>query len=137
MSKTIANSLEEKFRYVNECRKSGLTDYQWCEQFGIHKSTLYHWIRDLKSANYQVPSHNLPQTPVSSVNEVVRIAAMPEIAPAFSPVEIPHVISCQENLIPSFDSVAQIGFGNCTVSLSNRAECRLIRNIIEALGAGV
>ena len=39
---------EEQLRLINECRQSGLTDYEWCQQHGIKAATFYVWIHRLK-----------------------------------------------------------------------------------------
>ena len=31
---------EDQIKLIMECRQSGLSDYQWCEQNGIHPGTL-------------------------------------------------------------------------------------------------
>ncbi len=50
---------------ITECRTSGLSDYQWCEQQGINKLSLSNWINRLRKADYQFPNseskkHSLP-----------------------------------------------------------------------------
>lgn len=35
---------EERFELVMECRSSGLSDYQWCQEKGINPGTFYNWI---------------------------------------------------------------------------------------------
>ena len=42
MSKRIFK--EEQICLIMECRQSGLTDYQWCEQNGIHPGNFYNWV---------------------------------------------------------------------------------------------
>lgn len=39
---------EEQLRLISECRQSGLTDYEWCQQNGIKAATFYVWIHRLK-----------------------------------------------------------------------------------------
>lgn len=35
---------DEQIKLIMECRQSGLSDYQWCEQNGIHPGTFYNWV---------------------------------------------------------------------------------------------
>lgn len=35
-----------------ECRQSSLSDYQWCEQNGIHLDTFYNWVGKLRKGGY-------------------------------------------------------------------------------------
>lgn len=36
--------MAEQIRLVNECRKSGMTDADWCRENGIAASTFYNWV---------------------------------------------------------------------------------------------
>ena len=38
---------EQQLKYILECRNSGLTDYQWCQEHGIHPGTFYNWVSKL------------------------------------------------------------------------------------------
>ena len=58
-------SRDEQMQLIMECRTSGLSDYQWCEQNGINKSSFYNWVNRLRKAGFQFPDseskkHNLP-----------------------------------------------------------------------------
>lgn len=39
---------EEQLRLIQECRASGLTDYEWCVEHGIQPKTFYTWIYRMK-----------------------------------------------------------------------------------------
>ena len=39
---------EQQLKYILECRNSGLTDYQWCQEHGIHPGTFYNWVLSLR-----------------------------------------------------------------------------------------
>ena len=43
-------SPEEQLRLITECRQSGLTDYEWCQQHNIKVSTFYSWVHRLKQS---------------------------------------------------------------------------------------
>lgn len=59
----------EQIRLINECRKSGMTDADWCREHDIAPSTFYNWIhRCRKAASDQIPApsyghHEVPQPP--------------------------------------------------------------------------
>ena len=53
MSKRIFK--EEQICLIMECRQSGLTDYQWCEQNGIHPGNFYNWVSKLRKQGYTFP----------------------------------------------------------------------------------
>ena len=39
---------DEQIKLITECRKSGLTDYEWCRQHNINAGTFYNWVKRLK-----------------------------------------------------------------------------------------
>ena len=43
---------EEQYKLIQECRASGLTDYQWCKQNDIHPGTFYNWVSRLRKRGY-------------------------------------------------------------------------------------
>ena len=50
-------SPEEQLRLITECRQSGLTDHEWCQQHNIKVSTLYSWVHGLKqSGEINIPA---------------------------------------------------------------------------------
>ena len=51
--------MAEQIRLINECRKSGMTDADWCRKNDIAVSTFYNWVsRCRKSAADQIPPPN-------------------------------------------------------------------------------
>ena len=52
---------EDQIKLIMECRQSGLSDYQWCEQNGIHPGTFYNWVSKLKKVDihYQILKRTL------------------------------------------------------------------------------
>ena len=50
-------SHQEQLRLITECRQSGLTDYEWCQQHSIKVSTFYAWVHRLKqSGEIDIPA---------------------------------------------------------------------------------
>ena len=50
-------SPDEQLRLITECRQSGLTDYEWCQQHNIKISTFYAWVHRLKqSGEIDIPA---------------------------------------------------------------------------------
>lgn len=45
----------EQIKLIMECRQSGLSDYQWCREHGIHPGTFYNWVSKLRKAGYVIP----------------------------------------------------------------------------------
>ena len=75
--------MSEQIRLINECRKSGMTDADWCREHGIAPSTFYNWIsRCRKAAADQilVPSYGHHDSPVPK-QDVVAVNIIPDPMP--------------------------------------------------------
>lgn len=46
---------QEWMSLINECRTSGLSDKQWCEEHHIHPSNFYYQIRRLRENACEIP----------------------------------------------------------------------------------
>ncbi|RHD31514.1 IS66 family insertion sequence element accessory protein TnpA, partial [Agathobacter rectalis] len=40
--------VEEQYRLIMECCKSGLSDHQWCLNNDINPGTFYNWVKRLR-----------------------------------------------------------------------------------------
>lgn len=89
----------EKMAMIQECRTSGLSDYQWCKSKGISASSFYRWIENLKRKSYSIPeSVELIQPKQEVVKLTVPSPAVPsdrynvQAPPCDTPVSM--VIKC-------------------------------------------
>ena len=76
-----SRSDEEWFKIINECRRSGLSDSQWCKQHDIRESTFFCAVSRLRKKAYAIPNRDksidiLPDS--LPKQEVVRIDIEPE-----------------------------------------------------------
>ena len=74
-------SLEEQYELVLECRKSGLTDREWCFRKGISQSTFYQWLKKLRDqACYKIPETESGNLELSNIQkqDVVKLDMYPE-----------------------------------------------------------
>ena len=58
--------LQEQIKLINECRKSGMTDADWCRENNITPSTFYNWLsrcRQIASDKIPQPSYGHSGTP--------------------------------------------------------------------------
>ncbi len=71
---------EEQYQLVLECRRSGLTDCDWCRKNGINPNTFYTWISRLrKKACYAIPEPSISSVPNSRpVQEIVKVDILSE-----------------------------------------------------------
>ena len=66
--------VEEQYRLIMECRKSGLSDHQWCLNNDINPGTFYNWVMRLrKNSCGDIPEKNQLSTYEQSHQEVVKI----------------------------------------------------------------
>ncbi len=62
--------MEEQYDLILECRKSGLSDRDWCFSKGIPQSTFYLWLRKLRAAAcYEIPESD---SGISSKSPIVK-----------------------------------------------------------------
>ena len=75
--------MAEQIRLINECRKSGMTDADWCRENDIAVSTFYNWVsRCRKVAVDQIPAANYGHLEVSRPKQdVVPIDIVPDHIP--------------------------------------------------------
>lgn len=78
---------EEQYQMVLECRRSGLSDCDWCRKNGINLNTFYTWISRLrKKACYAIPGSSAPYLPDSCpAQEIVKVDISPEDPPCKPP----------------------------------------------------
>ena len=65
---------EKQYRLIMECRKSGLSDHQWCLNNDINPGTFYNWVSRLRKSNsVDIPDKNPVSAYVPADQEVVKI----------------------------------------------------------------
>ena len=75
-------TIDEQFELVIQCRKSGMSDRDWCLTKGISQSTFYFWLRKLKDhGSYDIPeSLSTTESPkVHIKQDVVKLNRKSEI----------------------------------------------------------
>lgn len=106
-----------------ECRQSGLADYQWCRQNGIHPGNFYNWVSKLRKRGYTFPDSEARLNAVSNIQEVVKIDL---VQPQGFSLMVEHNVS----LIEQTDSsavAAELLIGGVTLRLFNGADEKLIQ----------
>lgn len=67
---------DQQLQLILECRKSGLTDSQWCIEHDINPGTFYNWVkrhRQNASAEIPAPFNRQTRPAVTRTQEVVRV----------------------------------------------------------------
>lgn len=120
---------EEQIRLIMECRKSGLSDYQWCEANGILPGTFYNWISRLRKSGHTIPDPEAEPATATLVQEVVKL-------PVVDSESSGHAVEDQNagNLTSSGLTAVEIELGNATIRLYNGADTRLVQHVLQCMG---
>ena len=126
-------SAEEQYRLVIECRQSGKTDYQWCQENGINPGTFYNWVSRLrKKACYDIPESEarIMTKKASNIQDVVKVDILPDFTSGQTNVPM-------SNTSEAFTPVAEINVNGICIRLSNDAGSALINNIARLIGGAI
>ena len=67
-------STAEQYQLIMECRRSGLSDQQWCMEHDIKPGTFYNWVKRLRQKGCQdIPATTGRTTLKSTPQEVVKV----------------------------------------------------------------
>jgi len=128
MSKRVCK--DDQIRLIMECRQSGLSDYQWCKQNGIHPGNFYNWVSKLRKRGYSFPDSEAKSNAVPNIQEVVKIDL---IQPQDSSLKVDHNVSLVEQT-DSSTVAAELLVGGVTLRLFNGADEKLIQSTLRCLG---
>ena len=128
MSKRVCK--DDQVRLIMECRQSGLSDYQWCKQNGIHPGNFYNWVSELQKRGYSFPDSEAKSNAVPNIQEVVKIDL---IQPQDSSLKVDHNVSLVEQT-DSSTVAAELLVGGVTLRLFNGADEKLIQSTLRCLG---
>lgn len=118
---------EDQIKLIMECRQSGLSDYQWCEQNGIHPGTFYNWVSKLKKSGYTLPDTQKNSEMKPEIQEVVKVDLIDSVS------EVEQNVSLQTQPREGY-LAAELQIGNITLRLFNRADENLIQNTLRCIG---
>lgn len=128
MSKRVCK--DDQIRLIMECRQSGLSDYQWCKQKGIHPGNFYNWVSKLRKQGYSFPDSEAKSNAVPNIQEAVKVDL-------FQFQESSLKVEQNVSLIEQADSpavAAELLVGCVTLRLFNGADEKLIQSTFQCLG---
>ena len=128
-----SRSDEEWFRIINECRRSGLSDSQWCKQHDIRESTFFCAVSRLRKKAYAIPDRNKSIDILSDSfpkQEVVRIDIEPE------PLQLSKPEPMQVRPATYLDNshTIEIDVHGINVRVFNSVDRELLKTVLSALG---
>ena len=122
---------DQQLQLIMECRNSGLSDYQWCKEHGIHPGTFYNWVSRLRrKACCEIPESISKAEPLPApVQEVVRLnvhskAADPELMLLCQPA--PASPTC----IADIPASIEISLGNATIRIANGTDLAILNRVL-------
>jgi len=118
-------TLEDQYNLVMECRQSGLTDLQWCDEHNIKLGTFYYWFKNLKRAGrYDIPNTKYLCTEVESSNkqEVVRLS-----------FNRPVLASESDGDVSKASSSLEIVFHDACVRITNDTDLNLLSKALSVM----
>ena len=128
-----SRSDEEWFRIINECRRSGLSDSQWCKQHDIRESTFFCSVSRLRKKAYEIPNRDksidiLPDS--LPKQEVVRINIEPE------PLQLskPEPMQVMPATYLDNSHTIEIDVHGINIRVFNSVDRELLKTVLSALG---
>ena len=114
----------KQYQLIMECRKSGLTDYQWCHEHNINPGTFYNWIKKFRQNGCaDIPKSTYSRTDnVPAKQEVVRID--------FSSSKTSIVEQQNIRMETVSDSAIEIPFGNTVIRIHNDINSTLLQQTL-------
>lgn len=120
---------DKQYQLIMECRSSGLTDFQWCKEHGIHPGTFYNWVSRLrKKACREIPE-SISKAAPSPAQDVVRLnfnpkAERPEsMFPVQPALEDPY-------RIPEISASIEMSLGSATIRIANGADPAILDRVL-------
>lgn len=119
---------DEWLSLIQECRKSGLTDIQWCQQHGISHHSFYSAVKRLRKSSYTIPSHKSQAIYDITIPEqdVVKVDIVPDAQPPreHTPEKASHIDNSH---------MIEITMGDIHISLDNETDPVLVSKTLSLL----
>lgn len=129
---------DQQYKLIEECRSSGLTDYQWCREHGIQPGTFYNWVSRLrKKACCEIPDSSSKNAPARmSAQEVVRLEVLSKAGEPGRIIPTPPVWGNSDNP-PKIAAMIEISLGNATIRIANGTEPAMLDRILSFMKGAV
>ena len=129
---------DKQYQLIMECRGSGLTDFQWCKEHGIHPGTFYNWVSRLrKKACCEIPESISKVEPAPSpAQDVVRLNFNPKEERTEPMFPVRPVLE-DSSRISELSARIEISLGGATIRIANGADPALLERILSLVGGTV
>ena len=100
---------EDQYRLIMECRRSGLSDQQWCMNHDIKPGTFYNWVKrlrqkgcqDIPAATGRTTGNPVPQEVVKIEKKPTTLSQLPDISSGSVPFSMELTIGNVKLTIPN------------------------------------
>ena len=121
--RTSRVSAEDQYRLIMECRRSGLSEQQWCMNHDIKPGTFYNWVKRLRQKGCQDIPAAIGRTVRNSISqEVVKIERNQSAVSQLADIPLGPVPCSMELTI-----------GNVKLTISNGTDPMLLAQTIKVL----
>lgn len=130
VQKNLCRSDQEWMDIIQECRTSGLTDKDWCEQHHINRSKFYYHIRMLRKKACEIPVAKRSNRKVIQ-QTVVPLTVQDSGAPSFSSQGLPA--DPVSSVADISGAAVRIHFHDLQIELFNGADSQVVRDTLSVL----
>ncbi len=129
---------DQQYQLITECRASGLSDYQWCKEHGIHPGTFYNWVSRLrKKACYEISGSLSKAEPAPTpVQEVVRLNFKSEEEQSVAMLLVPPALE-RPPRSSEITAMIEISLGNATIRIANGADPATLDRVLSLVKGAV
>ena len=129
---------DKQYQLIMECRSSGLTDFQWSKEHGIHPGTFYNWVSRLrKKACCESPkSISKIEPEPSPAQDVVRLNFKPRAEWPKSMFPVQPALG-NPSRISELSARIEISLGGATIRIANGADPAILEHILSLMGGTV
>lgn len=123
---------QEQYRLIMECRRSGLTDHQWCVEHDIKPGTFYNWVKRLRQRGCaDLPPAIGRSYEASEKQEVVQVNF--KTLGVHDCSELTLSSDSSRSIVVSDMPVMQLSIGACTLSIPNGMDPVLLAQALRSL----
>ena len=120
---------QEWFQLITECRRSGLSDHEWCARNDISSSAFYKAVRRLRAAACEIPERSVSFGVCDLTSSVKQDVVPVQIVPEHKELAELEFSCCREALPPM-----TIRYKDLTIQITNDTSPALIERTIRILG---
>jgi len=127
---------DEQIKLIIECRRSGLTDYEWCRQHNINVGTFYNWVKRLKKVENLTFPRESPNTAIAPrKQEVVKLDVLQTPAPVpITNDQYNNSIAINNHFMETMTPVMKVNLPCGSIEIPNGTDPTLLETSLRILG---